>query len=160
MDDAISWIGRQKSIAPDKPFFVYFAPGAVHAPLHVSKEWVDKFDGQFAQGWDKVREETLARQKALGIVPEGADLTTRPDSIQAWDSLNDDEKRLYARHQEVFAGFLAQTDHEVGRLIEAIHAQPGSDNTLISPDRGRQRPEWRRQPDRHAEQHDDAERPA
>ncbi len=130
-DDAIAWIGRQQSISPDKPFFVYFAPGATHAPLQVGKDWIEKFHGQFDQGWDKVREETLARQKALGIVPENTDLTPRPDAIEAWDSLDADAKRLYARHQEAFAGFLAQTDHEVGRLIDAIHALPDSDNTLI-----------------------------
>jgi len=131
VDDAIGWIDRQQSVAPEKPFFVYFATGAVHAPLHAQQEWTDKFKGQFDQGWDSVREETLARQKELGIVPENTDLTSRPDSIPAWDSLDADAKRLYARHQEVFAGFLAETDHEVGRLIAAVRALPDGDNTLI-----------------------------
>ena len=88
VDDAIGWIDRQQSVAPDKPFFIYFATGAVHAPLHAQQEWIDRFKGQFDQGWDKVREETLARQKELGIVPENTDLTSRPDSIPAWDSLD------------------------------------------------------------------------
>ena len=131
VDDAITWISRQRSVSPDKPFFVYMAPGAVHAPLHVNQEWIDKFKGQFNQGWEKVREETIARQKKKGIVPKNTDLTPRPDSIQAWAALSDDEKRLFAKHQEVFAGFLAQTDYEMGRLIKAIHELPDADNTLI-----------------------------
>jgi arylsulfatase A-like enzyme len=131
VDDAIAWVDRQQSISPDKPFFVYFATGAVHAPLHVGQEWIDKFKGQFDQGWDKVRAETLARQKKIGVAPENTDLTPRPDAIPAWDSLDADARRLYAHHQEVFAGFLAQTDHEIGRLIDAVHALPDGDNTLI-----------------------------
>ncbi|MCB1499524.1 MAG: arylsulfatase [Bauldia sp.] len=131
VDETIAWIDEQKSIAPDKPFFVYFAPGAVHAPLHVGKEWADRFSGQFDQGWDVVREETLARQKALGLVPANTDLTRRPDEIDAWDSLDDNARKVFARHQEVFAGFVAQTDHEIGRLLDAIRALPNADNTLI-----------------------------
>ena len=130
VDDAIAWLDRQQSIAPDKPYFMYFAPGAVHAPLHVSEEWIDKFAGQFDQGWDAVREETLARQKDIGVVPENADLTPRPEEIRAWDSLDADAQKLFSRHQEVFAGFLAQTDHEIGRLIEKVRTLPGADNTL------------------------------
>ncbi|WP_346906425.1 sulfatase-like hydrolase/transferase [uncultured Roseibium sp.] len=131
VDDAIAWLDRQQSIAPDKPYFMYFAPGAVHAPLHVSEEWIDKFSGQFDQGWDKVREETLARQKELGVVPENTDLTSRPEEIEAWDTLDADAQRLFSRHQEVFAGFLGQTDHEIGRLVDKVQALPGADNTLI-----------------------------
>ncbi|MGI3129860.1 arylsulfatase [Halopseudomonas pachastrellae] len=131
VDDAIGWISQQQSIAPDKPYFLYFAPGAVHAPLHVSEDWIERFSGQFDQGWDQVREQTLARQKELGLVPDDTALSARPDEIEAWDSLDADAKRLYAKHQEVFAGFLAQTDHEVGRLIEAVRALPDGDNTLI-----------------------------
>jgi arylsulfatase len=130
-DDAIKWIKRQKSIDPDKPFIVYFATGATHAPLHAPPEWIAKFKGQFDQGWDKVREETLARQKTLGLVPENTKLTPRPEEIPAWDGLSDDEKRLYARHQEVFAGFLAHTDYHVGRLIDAVRGLPDAENTLI-----------------------------
>ncbi|MCY1390386.1 Arylsulfatase [compost metagenome] len=131
VDDAIAWVNREQAITPDKPYFVYFASGATHAPLHAPKEWIDKFKGQFDQGWDRVREQTLARQKQLGVIPQDTKLTPRPDEIQAWDSLGADAKRLYARHQEAFAGFLAQTDHEIGRLIDAVRALPNADNTLI-----------------------------
>ncbi|MEG1031836.1 MAG: sulfatase-like hydrolase/transferase, partial [Acinetobacter sp.] len=131
VDDAISWMSLQRAVSPNKPYFMYLAPGAAHAPLHVDKEWIDRFKGQFDQGWDKVREETLARQKALGIVPQNTALTPRPEGLQAWASLSADEKRLFARHQEVFSGFLAQTDHEIGRLIRSIKQSPDADNTLI-----------------------------
>ncbi len=130
-DDAIAWIKREKSIAPDKPFFVYFATGATHAPLHAPKDWIDKFKGKFDQGWDKVREETLERQKKIGVVPPTTNLTPRPKEIPAWDSLSADQKRLYARHQEAFAGYLAHTDHHVGRLLETVRALPDGDNTLV-----------------------------
>jgi arylsulfatase A-like enzyme len=130
-DDAIVWVRREKSISPDKPFLVYFAPGAVHAPLHAPREWIDTFKGQFDQGWDKVREETLERQKRLNLVPPNTKLTSRPAEIAAWASLSADEKRLYARHQEVFAGFLAHTDHHLGRLLDAISSLPDADNTLV-----------------------------
>ena len=131
VDDAIEWINQQQSIAPDKPFFVYFATGATHAPLHAPKEWIDKFNGQFDQGWDKVREETLARQKKMGIVPENTKLTPRPKEIPAWDSFPEDARKLFARHQETFAGFAAHTDYHVGRLLDAVEALPDADNTLI-----------------------------
>jgi arylsulfatase len=130
-DDAIAWITRQESIAPEKPFFIYFATGATHAPLHAPKEWIDKFKGKFDQGWDKVREETLARQKTLGMVPENTKLTPRPEEIPGWNGLSEDAKRLYARHQEVFAGFLGHTDYHVGRLLDAVRALPDAENTLI-----------------------------
>lgn len=131
VDEAIGWIDQQNSIAPDKPFFLYFAPGAVHAPLHVGQDWIERFAGQFDQGWDEVREETLARQKAMGLVPENTDLTPRPEEIEAWDTLDPDAKRLFARHQEAFAGFLGQTDHEIGRLIAKVQSMSEADNTLI-----------------------------
>jgi len=130
-DDAIAWMHRQRSIDPGKPFFMYFATGAAHAPLHVPKEWADKFKGQFDQGWDKVREETLARQKTLGIVPQDTKLTPRPKDIDPWAAISADAKKLYARHMEVFAGFAAHTDHHVGRLLDAIAQLPDADNTLI-----------------------------
>jgi arylsulfatase A-like enzyme len=131
VDDAIAWINQQQSISPDKPFFVYFATGATHAPLHAPKKWIDKFKGQFDQGWDKVREETLARQKKMGVVPANTKLTPRPEEIPGWGGLSADAKRLYARHQEAFAGFLAHTDYHVGRLLDSVRALPNSDNTLI-----------------------------
>lgn len=131
VDDAIEWINTQQAIAPDKPYFMYFAPGAVHSPLHVGPEWADKFAGQFDQGWDQVREETLARQKSMGLTPQNTELTPRPEEIDAWDSLDDPAQQLFARHQEVFAGFLAQTDHEIGRLIDSVKSLPDADNTMI-----------------------------
>lgn len=131
VDDAIAWMNRQEAIAPEKPFFAYFATGAAHAPLHVPQEWADKFKGHFDQGWDKVREETLNRQKKLGLVPADTKLTPRPKELEAWESLSADAKKLYARHQEVFAGFVAHTDHHLGRLLNAVAALPDADNTLI-----------------------------
>lgn len=130
-DDAIGWLKTQEAIAPDKPFFIYFATGATHAPLHAPEAWIDKSKGQFDQGWDKVREQTLAQQKSIGVVPKTTRLTPRPSEIPAWDAASADAKRLYARHQETFAGFLAHTDHHVGRLLEAIRELPDADNTLI-----------------------------
>ncbi len=131
VDDAVAWINEHESVSPDKPYFVYFATGAAHAPLHAPKEWIDKFNGQFDQGWDKVREETLARQKQLGVVPQNTQLTPRPKELEAWDSLSPDAKKLYARHMETFAGFLAHTDHHVGRLVDAVATSAHADNTLI-----------------------------
>lgn len=128
---AIRWIRSVKSLTPDKPFFVYFAPGATHAPHHAPKEWIDKYRGQFDQGWDKLREETLARQIQLGVVPAGTQLAPKPAAIKDWDSLPAEEKKLFARQMEVFAGFGAHTDAEVGRLIDAIGDLGQLDNTLI-----------------------------
>jgi arylsulfatase A-like enzyme len=128
---AIGWVEYQKSLTPDKPFFIYFAPGAVHAPFHVSKEWIDKYRGKFDGGWDKLREETLARQKQLGVVPPDTKLAPKPQAIKDWESLSPDEKRLFARQMEVFAGFGEYTDHEIGRLIDAIRNIGQLDNTLV-----------------------------
>jgi arylsulfatase len=130
-DKAIAWMRLHQSITPEKPYLLYFAPGAVHAPHHVPKEWIDKFKGQFDQGWDKLREETFERQKKLGVIPAETLLTPRPNGIPSWEGLTDDQKRLYAREQEVFAGFLAHLDHEIGRLLDAIAASPQAGNTLI-----------------------------
>ena len=130
-NEAIAWMGYQKSLTPDKPFFIYFAPGATHAPHHVPKEWIAKYKGQFDQGWDKVREETLARQIKLGVVPEGTKLAPKPEAIKDWDTLSPDEKKLFARQMEVFAGFGEYADTEVGRLIRAIDATGQLDNTLV-----------------------------
>jgi len=130
-DQAVAWIKYQKALTPDKPFFTYFAPGAVHAPHHVPKEWIARWQGKFDQGWDKLREEILARQIARGVVPAGTQLAPKPDAIPAWDSLSADEKRLYTRQMEVFAAFIEMTDHEVGRLIKAIDEVGQLDNTLV-----------------------------
>lgn len=130
-DKAIGWMKAQQSITPDKPFFMYFATGAVHAPHHVPKEWADKYKGRFSGGWDKVRAETIARQQSMGMIPEGTKLPPKPDDIKDWDVLSGDERRLFARQAEVFAGFLEQTDHEVGRLVTAIESIGEMDNTLF-----------------------------
>jgi len=130
-DQAVSWIKYQKALTPDRPFFTYFAPGAVHAPHHVPKDWIARWQGKFDQGWDKLREEVLARQIERGVVPAGTQLAPRPEAIPAWDSLSADEKRLYARQMEVFAGFIDMTDHEIGRMIKAIEDIGQLDNTLV-----------------------------
>ena len=130
-DQAIRWVRNQKVVAADRPCFLYYAPGATHAPHHPRKEWVTKYKGQFDQGWDKVREETFARQKQLGTIPLNTQLTPRPSQIPAWDSLSADQKRLYARMMEVYAGYLEQTDHNVGRVVDAIRELGQLDNTLV-----------------------------
>lgn len=130
-DKAIGWMKAQQSITPDKPFFMYYATGAVHAPHHVPREWADKYKGKFDKGWDKVREETIARQKSMNVIPADTALAPKPEDIKDWDQLSDDEHRLFARQAEVFAGFLEQTDHEVGRLVEAIDDIGEMDNTLF-----------------------------
>jgi arylsulfatase A-like enzyme len=130
-DHAIAWMQREKEIDPARPFFLYVAPSATHAPHMAPKEWIDKFPGQFDMGWDRYREVTMERQKKLGLVPADTKLTPRPESLPAWDSLNSDQKRLYARMMEIFAGFGAQIDYEVGRVLDAVAALPDSGNTLI-----------------------------
>jgi len=130
-DQAIAWMQAQHSLTPDKPFFIYYAPGATHAPHHVPKEWIAKFRNRFDGGWDKAREATLARQLELGIVPEGTVLAAKPEAIKDWDTLTPDEQRLFARQMEVYAGFAAQTDHEIGRLLGALHDMGVADNTLV-----------------------------
>jgi arylsulfatase A-like enzyme len=130
-DQAIKWMQYQKSLTPDKPFFMYFAPGATHAPHHVPKSWIAKYKGKFDQGWDKLREETLARQKRLGVVPPETKLAPKPAAIKDWTALSADEKKLFARQMEVFAGFGEYADTEIGRLIQAVRDTGEIDNTLI-----------------------------
>mgnify|MGYP000165094174 CR=1 FL=1 len=130
-DHAIDWVRKMKSIAPDKPYFLYVAPGATHAPHHAPQEWIDKFKGKFDQGWDKYREETFERQKKLGVIPADTKLTTRSKGLPAWDDLNADQKKLYARMMEVFAAYGAHCDYEMGRIIETVKQLPDADNTLI-----------------------------
>jgi len=130
-DKAISWISQQKSLAPDKPFFAYFAPGATHAPHHVPKEWADKYKGKFDAGWDKLREETFARQKKLGVIPADSELTPRPKDVPGWDDMPEEFKPVLRRQMEVYAGFLEFTDHHVGRLIETLDRMGLTDDTLI-----------------------------
>jgi arylsulfatase A-like enzyme len=130
-DDAISWLHTQRSVAPDRPYFLYFAPGGTHAPHQVPKEWIATFRGKFDQGWDEMREQTFARQKTIGLVAADAVMSPRPDGLPAWSSLTNDQKRLFAHQMEVYAGYLAQTDHEVGRVIAAARAAPGGENTIV-----------------------------
>jgi arylsulfatase len=130
-DQAVKWIKMQKAVAPDRPFFCYYAPGATHAPHHPKKPWVEKYKGKFDHGWDKVREETFERQKKLGVIPAEARLTGRPPGVPAWDTLSPEQQKVYARMMEVYAGYLEQTDHNVGRVVEAIREAGQLDNTLV-----------------------------
>jgi arylsulfatase len=130
-DKAIAWMKFQKALTPDKPFFIYFAPGATHAPHHVPEEWIAKYKGKFDEGWDTLREETLARQIALGVVPPGTKLAAKPEAIKDWNKLSADERKLFARQMEVYAGFGEYADHEIGRLFDAIGETGQIDNTII-----------------------------
>ena len=130
-DKAMAWVSQQKALAPDKPFFVYFAPGATHAPHHVPKDWADKYKGKFDQGWDKLREETFARQKALGVIPQDAQLTARHAEIPSWDDMPEALKPVLRRQMEVYAGFMEYTDHHVGRLLDGLKTLGISDDTLV-----------------------------
>src|SRR6186713_1696935 len=130
-DHCVAWIRQQKALMPDKPFFVYFAPGATHAPHHVAPEWSAKYKGQFDQGWDKIREETFARQQALGVIPPDAELTVRPPEIPAWDDTPDELKPVLARQMEIYAGFMEHTDFHVGRLLDAVEDLGILDDTLV-----------------------------
>jgi arylsulfatase A-like enzyme len=130
-DKAIKWIRQQKTLMGDKPFFVYFAPGATHAPHHVPEDWSAKYEGAFDQGWDRLREEIFARQKELGVIPPETELTARPEEIPAWDDIADDLKPVLARQMEVYAGFLEHTDHHIGRLIDALEDLGVLDDTLV-----------------------------
>jgi arylsulfatase len=130
-DQAINWVSAQQALTPDKPFYMYFATGATHAPHHVPKAWIAKYTGQFSGGWDKLREETFARQKALGVIPADTKLTARPNEIPAWDDMNAEQKRLFERQMETFAGFAEHTDHEVGRLVKQLEDIGALDHTLF-----------------------------
>ncbi|WP_269792260.1 arylsulfatase [Stenotrophomonas sp. Iso1] len=131
VDEAIGWVRTQRSVAPQKPYFLYLATGAVHAPHHVPQEWIQKYRGKFDQGWDVLREQIFARQKTLGIVPADAVLTDRPAEIPAWQSLSTEQRQVFARQMEVFSAYLAHTDHEVGRLLEQVKADDPASNTLV-----------------------------
>lgn len=130
-NEAIKWIKFQHAMTPDKPFMVYYAPGAVHAPHHAPKEWIEKYKGKFDTGWQQLRKETFARQKKMGVIPQNAKLAPMPEDIKQWDSLSDDEKRLFALQMETFAGFTEHTDNEVGRMVDAIEEIGELDNTLF-----------------------------
>jgi arylsulfatase A-like enzyme len=130
-DRAVGWVRQQKALMPDRPFFMYFAPGATHAPHHVPKEWADKYAGKFADGWDALREQTFARQQELGVVPADAELTARHEEIPAWDDMPAELKPVLERQMEVYAGFMEHTDHHVGRLLDAIDNLGVLENTLV-----------------------------
>lgn len=130
-DKAISWVSAQQSLTPQKPFYMYFATGATHAPHHAPKEWIAKYKGEFASGWDKLREETFARQKQMGIIPSDTKLTPRPAEIPSWDSMSAEKRRLFERQMETYAGFAEHTDHEVGRLVAQLEKIGELDNTLF-----------------------------
>jgi arylsulfatase len=130
-NQAVAWIKYQKALTPDKPYFMYFAPGATHAPHHVPESYIKKWKGKFDGGWDVMREQILARQIEIGIVPKGTKLAPKPEAIPAWESLTADQKKLFTRQAEVFAGYLDMTDHEIGRLLDAVDATGQADNTMI-----------------------------
>jgi arylsulfatase A-like enzyme len=130
-DHAISWINKAKTIDPDRPYFAYIAPGATHAPHQPPKDWADRCKGRFDTGWDRYRETAFARQKQLGVVPADTKLTARPDGLAAWDTLNTDQKRLYARMMELFCAYGEHVDHEMGRVLDFVSTLPDADNTLV-----------------------------
>lgn len=130
-DKAISYIDRQQKAAPNKPFFLYYAPGATHAPHQVEKQWSDRYKGKFDDGWDRYREKVFARQKKLGVIPANVVLPDRNPNIKAWKALSPDERNLYARFMEVYAGYLTYTDYEIGRVVEHLKEINQFDNTLI-----------------------------
>jgi hypothetical protein len=152
-DKAVAWIKYQKALTPQKPSFVYFAPGATHAPHHVPKEWIARMagQGQFDQGWDKLREETLAGRSPPGVVPAGTKLAPKPKAIKDWATLSADEKRLFTRQAEVFAAYAEYTDHEIGRMLKAFDdRRPGRQHARLL-HRRRQRHQRRRRPERHVQ---------
>jgi arylsulfatase A-like enzyme len=130
-DDAIRYMNDLNAAAPDKPFFVYYVPGGSHSPHQPTKEWIDKFHGKFDMGWNVMREQIIANQKQLGVIPANTQLTPWPDDLPKWDSLSEVRKKLYARQAEVYAGYTAYTDHEIGRVIQAVEDMGKLDNTLI-----------------------------
>jgi arylsulfatase len=130
-DQAVRWMNMQQSLTPDKPFYMYFATGATHAPHHAPKSYIEKYKGKFSQGWDKLREETLERQKKLGVVPQNTVLAPKPADIKDWDKLSATEKKLFERQMEIFAGFAEHTDAEVGRLMQALEERGELENTIF-----------------------------
>jgi arylsulfatase A-like enzyme len=130
-DRCVGWIRQQKALAPERPFFTYFAPGATHAPHHCPDEWIEKYKGQFDDGWDALRELTFTRQKEMGVIPADAELPPRHDEISSWDDMPDEMKPVLSRQMEVYAGFLDHTDHHIGRIVDAIDDLGVLDNTLI-----------------------------
>jgi arylsulfatase len=130
-DKAIAYVDRQKKLAPDKPFFMYFSTGATHSPHQVDRVWIDKYKGQFDEGWDVIREKTFARQKQLGVIPANAKLPLRSPRVPAWDSLSPERKKVYARFMEAYAGYFEQTDYEIGRFLAHLDAKGLLENTAV-----------------------------
>jgi len=130
-DKAVEWLHAVRAQDPEKPWFLYYSTGCAHAPHHVAKEWADRYKGKFDQGWDTVREEVFERQKQLGVIPQDAELTERPELFDAWGSLDDASKKLYTRQMEVYAGFQENADWNVGRLLDAVEEMGDLDNTLV-----------------------------
>jgi arylsulfatase A-like enzyme len=130
-NQAVAWMKYQKALTPDRPYFMYFAPGATHAPHHVPQQYIEKWKGKFDGGWDAMREQILARQIEMGIVPAGTKLAPKPEAIQNWESLTPDQKKLFTKQAEVFAGFIDMADHEIGRLLDAVEETGQADNTMI-----------------------------
>jgi arylsulfatase A-like enzyme len=130
-DQAIEWIAKEKATTPEKPFFVYYSTGTAHTPHQAPREWLEKFRGRFDMGWDKMREETFARQKRMGIIPANAQLTPRPEGLPAWDSLSADQKRFYSRLFEAYAAAIAFSDHQIGRIVQSLKDSGEYENTLI-----------------------------
>ena len=157
-NQAIGWMQAQHALTPDRPFFLYFATGATHAPHHVPKEYIDRYKGQFDRGWDALRSETFARQKKMGVIPKNAELTKRPSQIPAWDSQTPEQKQIEARQMETFAGFAEQTDEQVGRLIDGTRYDGCAGQHPRRLHRRRQRCQRRRRPGRHVQRNDGAER--
>src|SRR5262249_28359457 len=130
-DDAIAHMKMLNEVDPTKPFFVYYVPGGTHAPHHPTPEWIEKFKGKFNMGWNALREQIFANQKRLGVIPQDAQLTPWPDELKKWDTLTPDERKMFERQVEVFAAYVAYTDHEIGRVIQAVEDMGKLDNTLI-----------------------------
>ncbi len=130
-DKAITWMRRHLAVNPDRPFLMYWAPGAVHGPHHVASEWADKYKGQFDDGWDAYQQRTFERQKAMGWIPADTKLAPRPEGIPAWEDVPEEEKAFQARLMEVFAGFLEHTDVQVGKVIDELDARGIRDNTIV-----------------------------
>jgi arylsulfatase A-like enzyme len=130
-DDAIHYMRELNAAAPDQPFFLYYVPGGTHSPHHPTQEWIDKFKGKFDMGWNAMSEQIFANQKRLGVIPANTQLTPWPDDLPKWDSLSAEQKKLYAREAEVFAAYVAYTDHEIGRVIQEVETLGKLDNTLI-----------------------------
>ena len=130
-DEAIKYMNGLNAAAPDKPFFLYYVPGGTHAPHHPTPEWIEKIKGKFDMGWNDMREQIFANQKRLGVIPPNTQLTPWPDSLAKWDSLNAEEKKVFAHQAEIFAAYVAYTDDEIGRVIQAVEEMGKLDNTLI-----------------------------